>query len=261
EHKGLLTKYTLHDARDGCDVHVPFWALARDYERPVELSAAACRGCAHGDCAHGWPSMDEFNPAWIIVLKLREDHEDCAVGWYVREKKCTRLIEVPRKMRCAIINSYARDPEMCHSSLLKYNAYSFGEVGGFHEEACKRFAEYRRRVRAAVKQGGKRKRCEEPNQHGELHTCVVCLDNRATARARCRGGTCTANVCDVCHSDSRGLCPICDRTAINATYPCGRCYKRKTLTHFGYECIGCGEHTLCRSCYSEYRECCSCESQ
>ena len=55
EHKGLLTKYTLHDARDGSDVHVPFWALTRDYERPIKLSASACRGCSQGDCAHGWP--------------------------------------------------------------------------------------------------------------------------------------------------------------------------------------------------------------
>ena len=261
-HKGLLSPYTL--ASESGDVNVPFWAIIRDYKVVVTLPDGACRGCAHPDCAHGWPRVDLLNPAAVVVLRLREGHDDCAHGWYLRAKGGNALVELPRAVRRGLIDLMERHEQLRTSQLLGYNAWSHGDEDNFHDQACERFLEYRCRVRAAVKLSKKRKARgtdqEADYMAGEPDTCVVCLDDGPTARARCRTGTCTAKVCEVCHADSRGLCPICDRTAINADYACGRCYERTPLLQYGYECIGCGDHALCKTCYSKFRECCACES-
>lgn len=250
DHKGLLSPYTLGSPEG--EVHVPFWAITRDYKQ-----------CVHGNIEHGWPVHGvSVGPAAIVVLALRDGHDDCAHGWYVRKTNSSRLAEVPRRVRRDIIEWMRSEEELKDSQLLQYNAHAHGDAYGFHERAVERFREYRQRVRAAVRSSKKRKTCDTEADYmaGEPQTCVVCLEDRPTARARCRGGTCTANVCEVCHADSRGLCPICNRTAINAEYPCARCHQRTPLRQYGYECIGCGNHTLCRSCYSNFRECCSCEA-
>ena len=272
-HKGLLSPYTLADGQR--EVHVPFWAIARDHKYMVDLPVGACHGCAHGECAHGWPSAPSMHPASIVVLAVREGRTDCAHGWYVRLRGGNRLVEVPRSVRRALIRRMHDSELLRKSQLVRYNAWAHGNEDGFHEFACERFREYRHRVRAAVQESKKRNRCgnDEPNQGADAcpeaeaasppeppSTCVVCLDDAVTSRARCREGTCGANVCDVCHADSRGLCPICDRSAINAAYPCGRCYEKTPLRQYGYECIGCDAHTLCKTCYTKFRECRSCES-
>ena len=262
-HKGLLSPFTLL-VRSGGQVHVPFWAIARDYKMCVELPASACRGCWQSACAHEWPPVEVFDPAAVVVLRLREGHDDCAHGWYLRVHGSKALIEMPRAVRRSLIERMGQYDELRTSQLLIYNAWSHGGEEGFHEQACERFQEYRVRVRQAVSASKKRTRedtgREADYMAGEPETCVVCLEDTGTARGRCRADTCSAKVCAVCHADSRGLCPICDRSAINADYPCGRCYENTHLRQYGYECIGCGDHTLCKPCYSKFRECCACES-
>ena len=47
-----------------------------------------------------------------------------------------------------------------------------------------------------------------------------------------RQGGCSTHVCDGCYADTRGLCPICDRSAINAGYPCAGCGDITTRQNF-----------------------------
>jgi hypothetical protein len=132
-------------------------------------------------------------------------------------------------------------------------------------EATLHVSERRVRMCTTPKASAKRKACDcEPESEPEdasrePETCIVCLNDHASARERCRGRTCSVKVCAVCHADSRGLCPICDRTAINADYSCGRCYRRTPLRQYGYECAECGDHTLCRQCHARSGECGACE--
>ena len=90
--------------------------------------------------------------------------------------------------------------------------------------------------------------------------CVVCLEERVSSTVRCRGGSCAARVCATCHADARGLCPICDRGPINARYPCVRCMRLTPLREYGYQCISCHRRSLCKTCYTDFRECHACES-
>ena len=92
----------------------------------------------------------------------------------------------------------------------------------------------------------------------EARTCVVCLEDRRSARSRCVTAGCGAAVCQTCHRDLRGLCPVCERAALNDRYGCGRCGRAVPLTAFGYECAGCSEPALCRACHTLRGACGAC---
>jgi hypothetical protein len=95
-----------------------------------------------------------------------------------------------------------------------------------------------------------------PAAHPE---CVVCLEPKPkTHRGRCHNPKCTIHVCDHCHVTGRGLCPICDRTALNMKYECGCCAVPTSLADYGHACIDCGAHTLCSGCFKTNQVCMVC---
>ena len=89
-------------------------------------------------------------------------------------------------------------------------------------------------------------------------TCVVCLDEKASATARCRSQTCKVLVCDGCHAKTRGMCPLCDRGHMNADFLCAGCGRIEQLSEFGLPCVRCKNTSLCRSCYDASWWCASC---
>ena len=165
----------------------------------------------------------------------------------------------------------------------------------FNEYACTRFARFRAMVTKEVNRGKKRKRTPdsipefitprrmtskvtslrmqqaaaalfsgpiEPPDEKEVPagTCLICLEEHGSAKVRCRQNSCGALICDDCHASTRGLCPICDRSAINADYPCAACGYLHPLSKHGFECIECKARTLCSGCYGKFGSCLTCDA-
>lgn len=274
--KGLLSPYTIVEpGRRAEPAHVPWAAIARIHGYRQTLPHDACRGCAWEGCAHGWPVASTLNPAAIVVLRLVVDAYQPVYGWYLNvvrtaDPDTKRLVPLPRVVRERLIDFMARDALLSNSALLrKYNNQEAAdymlEGDGFHATACRRFERYRELVMSAVR-GSKENRKRQREEQGaaptaEVGTCLVCLEDRPRAADRCRQPGCAAVVCGDCHAASRGLCPICDRAALNADYPCFGCHRLTSLRRYGYACVGCGDHSLCQECYGSFGECLACATR
>jgi hypothetical protein len=281
--KGLFSPYTIVEpGRRAKPVHVPWAAIARIHGYGQTLADDACRGCAWERCAHGWPEASALNPAAIVVLRLVVDAYQPLYGWYLNvvhptDADTKRLVPLPRVVRERLIEFMSNDHLLSNSALLrKYNNQGAAdymlEGRGFNATARRRFKRYRERVVSAVhknKQSRKRRRERGEGEEEfsgaaletEVGTCLICLDDNPRAADRCRQTGCAAVVCKDCHVASRGLCPICDRAALNADYPCAACHRLIPLRRYGYACVGCGDHSLCQECYSSFGECLACATR
>lgn len=282
-HKGLLSPLTVttHNSPIG-KVNVPWHAIVRNHNRllsAVEFQGC-CRQCQWEDCAHGWPRDDVFDLKTIVVLRVRHDDE-WMHAWYVRfDDAPTELVRVPPPVvewiTSRIETQLIVDGSDAAPSLIrKFNDCSLTEqdFSNFNGMCCVRFIKYRERVRQRIRleranavtrderatELSRKRKAPSPVWPDDLPTCVVCLEDRPTAQSRCSNKECHMRVCEVCHKDARGFCPVCDRSAINAEYPCSSCHKFHTLRDYGYACMCCGAHSLCRGCHVGYRECASCE--
>lgn len=284
--RGLLSPYTIVEPERRAEpVHVPWAAIARIHGYRQTLLHDACRGCAWEGCAHGWPEASALNPAAVVVLRLVVDAFQPVYGWYLNvvrlaDPDTKRLVPLPRVVRERLIDFMATDDLLSNSALLrKYNneeaADYMLEGDGFNATACRRFKRHRELVISAVhsssrKQHGKRRREGEEGAFAgatpatpaaEVGTCLVCLEDKPRAADRCGQPGCASVVCVDCHAASRGLCPICDRAALNADYPCFGCHRLTSLRRYGYACVGCGDHSLCQECYGSFGECLACATR
>ena len=99
----------------------------------------------------------------------------------------------------------------------------------------------------------------EKEEEEEEGVCAVCLDSGSDCVVRCERKQCKSLVCNSCHIKMRGLCAICDRTAINADYPCSSCHTVVRLQQYGYRCLCCKAHSMCERCYCAFRMCAACD--
>ena len=283
--KNILSPWTIRDHRsEGVQINIPWWAIRRDKGWIVDLRRSAQRGGHSGSCA-GWPSIalrftdgvdftrtPFLHPRAVIVLQVREGRENADYGWYVRTRGSRELVEVPHEACVALAYVMRSNPAYDDAELLE-TASKVDQVRPqpqlFHGIAVAAHGAYRERVREANQawKAGSKKRlrgaavlASPPRSPPPTETCVVCLEECETSPVRCRPGTCSAKVCEVCNSDARGLCVICDRGSINSVYPCGRCFELTPLREYGYNCLSCDDSNLCKGCYTSFRECCSCES-
>ena len=263
--RGLLSDLKLVSA-NGKEVDVPKSAIVRNHCYTVACdpyTAPPCRGCEHGTCPHGW-SADAVRPEAIVVLQLRDEDNLPIFGWYVCFwDRPTQLVRMPERIIEQLANAFYEDDRIRNSSLVTQyeDCTTVGLDDNFHEMACKRFARFRKRAAAAALKDSKRKRDDsEAAGDGVYETCVICLEEKQTAIKRCRHDHCGTHVCMKCHSDSRGLCPVCDRSSINADYPCSSCHRLVRLCEYGFPCTGCAAHSLCTHCYKGFSECGACES-
>lgn len=214
-------------------------------------------------------------PECVIVLRVRGCGGD-RFAWFVRYANAgMQLTRLAEPVAVEFLAPGRVDGELAVLVDKFYDSHltDQDDIGcKFESVAAARFSRHYRR--AAAEAGGgvcKRKR-ESPVPASSTvpfsppvaaiqPTCVVCLDEKPTASARCRHATCAAHVCDVCHADSRGLCPICDRSSINAVYPCACCRRLTKLSDYGFPCVACSTSTLCTACYKQYGECSACECE
>lgn len=248
-----------------------------------------------GTSAMGW-SLPE--PYEIIVLAVRRSHRRVCYGWFVRWIGCEEQVlrKVPSHI-CILLNQrMVCDVDLRRSSLVtKYpDSDIWWRPGGptpneleFVELASRAFARDARWFKTMPPSEHARKRARHAPvsktdasasassassapavpmpAHASVDvnplavgTCVVCLDEKASAAERCRSQTCKVLVCDRCHAKTRGMCPLCDRGNINADFLCAGCGRIEQLSEFGLPCVRCKNTSLCRSCYDASWWCASC---
>jgi hypothetical protein len=267
--RGVLSRLTVRSAR-GELINVPKDAIVRNYKQPHPVDRAwirgICRGCEYGVCAHGWVARD-VAPASIVVLRLRNADGFPTFGWYLPfADRPTELVRIPCQIVERLVNLFRDDVDMRQSSLLSHYADVVttmewdDEPHTFHAAACERFARFRARVCTAVAREKKRKAPPPEPMDTDRETCVICLEDQPTARKRCRHSHCGTHVCDTCYANSRGLCPVCDRSHINADYPCSSCHRLTRLSQYGYPCAACNSNSLCSHCYGSFGACGSCDA-
>ena len=279
--RDLLAPYTIRAASEAAPVNVPWSRVLRDYKQMDEKPVSICIGCTWGTaCAHGWSVP---SPRSIIVLSCRDRLSSRQrIGWFVRFNDLPQeLVQVPKAVVRELSKRLGCDIRMCTSSLLSKYALDFDDGlydTDFVDEAHRCYRQVYESIKLEMKaiEYRKRKRGDERGMSTSKQalvdatdvcmvdmTCTVCLDDKASTARRCRTNTCRGiNVCNECHHNSRGLCPICDRTAFNADYPCaGACGGLARLSAYGMPCITCGACNLCSACYTTYEQCGTCESE
>ena len=263
DRRRAFSRYVLI-ARDGRAVRVPWTAIVWITHRLVIIGLRCAKKGGDGEYVNR-----EMRHVWYWANDLHHDRDHTLL--------LTKLIDDAPELgwsesrMCALGVAFPRDVD----------------EKGFHERACVAFAGYDRLVRFRQEQqsqqqppvGTKRpssssdaadhiaddhghaEKMEEDENDGEERapTCVVCLCADPSAHPRCRRGTCRVATCATCWRDSRGLCALCDRSSINASYQCSACGKERRLTRYGYSCTLCNEASLCDTCHVRFGMCTGCE--
>ena len=253
----LFSPFTISMPGSDSRAPVPWAAIKRDYSVDFEPTPG-----------HGFPL-----PEAIVVLRLRGSNGDCVFGWYVRLSRAPRrLVRVSPTACCDLTSYMADDPLLSESSLLdRYTDVGLDHLMAgrtFNSVAFASFTNLKTQIQRAsthtTPARKKRKHTDDSPPPTEtvptnLNTCVICLEEEPTSEVRCRHSSCRAHVCASCHSHTRGLCPVCDRAAINADYPCSHCNALFPLSSYGFPCVGCSANCLCVDCYRGFGQCGRCE--
>lgn len=267
--RDLLAPYTIRLHGQCKPVNVPWSRVLRDHKQMEIKTAKICPGCEWGNqCVHGW---EVPSPRSVIVLAANDEHANQKVGWFVRFSDDNKaLVQVPFPVAKALTRRMENDLVMCTSSLCSTYALDQEDDSeySFLSLAYKSYSRIYDNIRSALKrkrEEEKHIKCKspdnpEPASTPESITCIVCLEDDEPATSRCPRDKCNAAICNKCHHKTRGLCPICDRTAINADYPCSSCGQLARLQAYGLPCLTCKSATLCKACYTVYEECRPCEA-
>ena len=229
-----------------------------------------------------------LRPADVKVLAAMDPKGVMRYGWYARfltaeDPEGHFLTKIPPEVVARQIHCLAQDVELCESSLLTLfhdfdlsadrNGWSFQE---FAELRYGRVAKNLDLQDEREQRGKKRSRewstppcspehylmgdnmmkCTYSVTHDPLK-CLVCLEHHKSGN-KC--GTCGGTVCNGCHQDMRGLCPICDRADINARYLCSCCGSLRRLRNSGMPCVQCSRPVVCAECYHAFGECSECDA-
>lgn len=258
--KGFFSPFFLADAR-GDRVLVPQHAIVRNHcPAPPRLQKGLCI----------WPQNTDLpHVRDVIVLAVRDAAGNLQYGWYAREHvESARLVRLPL---CVVerLWRYVRETPGLQRSLLNEDlvdsAFASPTFHDFHAIALLSFrrtssvvAAYVQQARMALKRKVAHVEPPSPARTLVMGACTVCLEENVELSDRNCCGSQGATCCD-CSEKLRSLCPVCDRSALNATYQCSVCNSEVGLKDFGYPCITCQQCIICNNCYHQCAECAECD--
>lgn len=257
--KGFFSPLFLEDAR-GARVFIPHHAVVRNH-CSVPLRPPKAPGT--------WPPNPDLpHVRDVIVIAVRDASGNLQYGWYAREHAAScRLVRLPI-YAVERLWRYVRETPGLQRSLLNEDlidsTFASPTLEDFHATALLSFRRTHRVVNCFFQQRKaiKRKLADyEPSSPAHtlmLGTCTVCLeDNVELSDRNCCGSQGTT--CIDCSEKLRSLCPVCDRSELNATYQCSVCNSEVGLREFGYPCITCQQCITCSNCYHQCAECVECD--
>jgi hypothetical protein len=257
---GALSPFFLMDGRR--KINVPWSAIVRD--RPPISSTDKELTPQNVSCSD------------VCVLKTF-DMGRVVYGWYA--KRDDRLLErLPKRVVINILHECRS--ERPGSSLFAFNEASFSTpmldfdvlaAIRFDRKHCVLISAMRKvKEQAAAACVAVRESAARQSQNANVpatrgskrrrRTCVVCLEEEVVPHGKAlpkkSSCKCSIHVCNECDERLRGLCPLCERTKVNADYECMCCGGFFKLDKSGFPCTTCGDRSLCRSCFDGFEECC-----
>lgn len=258
--RGFFSPFFVEDTR-GNRVPVPQHAIVRSHHQEPRRPLGGVRI---------WPQgRDLPHVRDVVVLAVRDAAGNTQYGWYVREHlESYCLVRLPFFVVRALWRYVRQTPALQRSLLneqLVDSAFTLPTIGDFHAAALLQFqrtqsvvSAFFRRTRSSAKRKHSKAAPASPAHTVVLGTCTVCLDDNAELSNRnCCGSQ--GATCFDCSQKLRGLCPVCDRSGLNATYQCSVCSAECALGDFGFPCITCQKCTLCNNCYRQCAECAECD--
>jgi len=265
-------------ARNNDRVRVPHSMIVRDHNTPpIKLQRSICMGCgSHNNCCRGW----EIPPANdVVVLSTRDLQGMVHYGWYLRfDIDPHRLVRIPLNIVQGLW-ALVRKTEGLNTSSLNaefVDAYMTAEGTDFEAMATLRIGQVGARIKRirkaeapAPSRGKKRGLYEDPGPSSKPASperndptqlkgeCSVCLEEDYVHKQDCCGSA--GAVCTGCRAKMRHLCPVCDRSKVNADYQCASCSMVIPFKEFGFPCSSCNKCTICATCYKHYEECLDCD--
>ena len=224
------------------------------------------------DSVSGWPRVHEIPRDQVIILGIRAPNGSMCCKWYIASQRTikvhravtTLLVPIPDPLVFVMCTNIMRSnyPATHDMELLQMTTFEGSLQQPFNRVATVRFDRHYKHVTKSIEAKKSTKRslecCGESN--ATAANCIICFETCTTAYKRCSRSNCNIPVCGLCNERMRGLCGICDRNALNASYLCSSCTCTVSLDHFGYPCLACGLHNTCRQCYLDFRPCASCDA-
>ncbi len=244
-------------------IRIPWLSIVRDHGRLMPRD--------------GFIRGERIDPKYIVVLRW-SSVDNPRFSWYVRfDESPYTLSKVPlvhvNKLFAHLISSSAHRRSSLATHYIDYLLIDekrpvASNADKHHTQICDLFAGIQNRILRAIEEARpkgnseriKRKRDDNEyhKENGDLNTCVVCLNDKSSAHSRCRHGQCGTHVCSDCHLESRGFCPLCDRSHINSDFLCSGCNTVSCLQESGFPCVTCNAASLCKDCFIGFGECGAC---
>lgn len=265
-HRCLLSPLQIKSGESVANVPWKNFSWNSRDKRFAEVPRSSCM-CLKPHCTTCFASVTEKN------IKVVWMHDECGktnFQWYVMfEGDCNVLTRVPSRAVLKLKNSLSATVKctcgQCKHPLTRMPcARSVASQINFDKECVRVFSLYRQRINAQLKKDDSESTCAKKRRRdNNLHegTCAICLEDTDVSGSTCVKKLCSLEICSDCHTKTRGLCPICDRSKLSesALFHCGCCNRVVGLKKYGHECIGCKEPCLCTDCYKAYGQCPRCE--
>lgn len=264
-HRSLLSYYRIKSMND--EANVP-WRNLSWYSRDKRFSytpksschclKATCRTCF-------WEVTFEH----VKVVLMRTNTRQWKHQWYVAfEGDDGVLTRVPpavvSRIRGTLTTDGACTCGRCKHPLLKMPCQrSAPKSAEFDAEAVRAFSKYRAIVNQVIRKSPSSRSGKRTRRDFEMHegTCAICLEDKFVSSNTCVMKRCSLNICSECHSTTRGICPLCDRSKLsdNVFFTCRGCEMPVRLKDFGHACVTCDDPTLCTRCFKSFAQCIRCE--
>lgn len=264
-HQSVLSRYYIRNG-NGC-VNVPWSALAwmGDYRNRPPLPTSTCGHCGRCAACKRGPQLDDLK-----IVKVRNARGEFVFGWFVVEQKnAFELVQLHKTTIGAICRKATNSCPCgrCTHPVKSMRSVTMKTDPLFSELAARLFCSFKRVVKRAVvaethKRGVKRKIDDSTGDSkcAQAEQCIVCLEDKALTFC-CQAGTCSSKLCSDCQTSMRGMCPICDRSKLRASYCCASCDAATQLQHYGAPCAECGDLICCTVCYKSFGRCTFCEQK
>ena len=270
-HRNLLSNMQIKSGENAANVPWKNFAWNTTDKRFEEAQKSSCM-CLKPHCTKCYESVTEKD---VKVVWMNDEFGITQFQWYVKFSGDDVLVRIPHRVVMKI--KYALTTEPCRCGNCKHPLtkipceYSNAKKDKFDKDCVRVFNLHRVRVTTFLSKQldpfnlylgadrrGTKRRWDDITHKG---TCVVCLEETHVSVSTCVKKLCSIELCSDCHTKTRGLCPICDRTKLSeaALFQCGGCNRVVELNEYGHECIWCKKPELCIQCYKAFGQCPKCE--
>lgn len=250
-------------------ISIPNKLILRDYTQ--QLSRPWRYKKWRSSCTGSQSDHDIIHPGLVVVLGTQNRVGTVCCAWYkLAMGSKTRLERMTRDETSALLAEMKSCPLLRESSLCNrltdyYLVHSQIMTDVYVErlisDAClSMIGQYKNHLKMHSRMNKLGKIADAVCAKSPVATgsCQVCMaDEELLLRPTDCCGDAGA-VCAKCRIELKDLCPICDRSHLNACYSCARCGDSVRFLDYGFPCVQCDKSVLCAECYDGIESCNGC---